>query len=317
MERISAALKAMGHAERLRILALLSHGELTVSELVKIVGLSQPRVTQYIKSLEDAGIIDRVKEGSWVFSRLNRKDVALFKLVSQTLKTLPMDDVVLVADRRKLDEVRAERAKTADAFFDFVANDSSQLGDEYLPRDDIDRSITDFLADMSFDFMIDMGTGSGRILKLLSGQVERGAGVDNNSEMLKVARHRLSDSNISHLTVRHGDLFSTPFAANTADLVTIHQVLHYLDDPSDALREASRLLQTGGYLLIVDFASHNYEEFRDRFAHRRLGFSDADIVEWVNENGMNLQKSHRILTEAGKPDVSLWLCHKYQDGTNG
>lgn len=317
MDRVSTALKAMGHSERLRILALLSHGELTVSELVKILGLSQPRTTQYIKSLEDAGIIDRVKEGSWVFSRLNRKDMGLFNLVSSTLRTLPTDDVVLLADRRRLDEVRAERAKSADAFFDFVANDASQLGDEYLPRQDIDNSIIGILDDMSFDFMIDMGTGTGRMLKLLSEKVTRGAGVDNNSEMLKVARHRLSNENLSHLTVRHGDLFSTPFAANTADLVTVHQVLHYLDDPSDALREASRLLQTGGYMLIVDFAAHNYEEFRNKYAHRRLGFSDTDIVEWVKENGMNLQKSHRISTERGKPDVSIWLCHKYQDEFNG
>ncbi len=317
MERVSSALKAMGHGERLRILALLSHGELTVSELVKILGLSQPRVTQYIKSLEDAGIIDRVKEGSWVFSRLNRKDPVIFNLVSATLKSLPSDDVVLLSDRRRLDEVRAERAKTADAFFDFVANDGNQLGDEYLPRQDIDASIIGILDGMRFDFMIDMGTGTGRMLKLLSKKVERGAGVDNNSEMLKVARHRLSESDLSHLTVRHGDLFTTPFAANTADLVTIHQVLHYLDDPSDALREASRLLQTGGHLLIVDFASHSYEEFRDKFAHRRLGFTDRDIVEWVGENGMNLQKSHRISTERGKPDVSIWLCHKFQDEFNG
>jgi len=310
MERISTALKAMGHNERLRILALLSYGELTVSELVKILGLSQPRVTQYIKSLEEAGIIDRVKEGSWVFSRINRADAGLFQLVSQTVDILPHDDAILLADRRRLDDVRSERAKDSDAFFDRVASDDGQLGDEYLPRADKDDKIRAILGDRNYDFMVDLGTGTGRILKLLADKIARGAGVDYNSEMLKVARHRLSETGHAHLTVRHGDIRATPFGAQTADLVTIHQVLHYLDDPSEALREASRLLQTSGNLLIVDFAAHNYDEFRDKYAHRRLGFTDQDIEGWAADHNMTLGRTDTVSTGNGKPDVRLWLCAK-------
>lgn len=310
MDRISTALKAMGHNERLRILALLSYGELTVSELVKILGLSQPRVTQYIKSLEDAGIIDRVKEGSWVFSRINRSDAGLFQLVSKTVEMLPHDDALLLSDRRRLDDVRSERAKDSDAFFDRVASDDGQLGDEYLPRADKDEKIRAIIGERSYDFMVDLGTGTGRILKLLADKISRGAGVDYNSEMLKVARHRLSEDGHSHLTVRHGDLRATPFGAQTADLVTIHQVLHYLDDPSEALREASRLLQATGNLLIVDFAAHNFDEFREKYAHRRLGFTDDDIAGWAADHGMVLGSTDTVSTGNGKPDVRLWLCEK-------
>jgi len=205
MDRISTALKAMGHRERLRILALLSHGELTISELVKILGLSQPRITQYIKSLEDAGIVDRIKEGSWVFSRLNRTNIFLMDLINQTLASLPDDDATLLSDRRRLDDIRAERAIVSDAFFDDVASDSGSLGDEYLPRADLDKKIKDLLGPAKFEFMVDLGTGTGRILELLFDRVARGAGVDNNSEMLKVARHKLSKLGHNHLTVRHGD----------------------------------------------------------------------------------------------------------------
>lgn len=310
MDRISTALKAMGHKERLRILALLSHGELTVSELVKILGLSQPRITQYIKSLEDAGIIDRVKEGSWVFSRLSRANKDLFNLVSKTLEMLPGDDTVLIADRRRLDDVRAERSKDADAFFDMVAGDDGQLGDEYLPRDDMDDKIRHIVGKGPYGFMVDLGTGTGRMLKLLADKIERGAGVDNNSAMLKVARHRLSETGQGHLTVRHGELSATPFGSETADLVTIHQVLHYLDDPSDALRESSRLLQPKGKLLIVDFAAHNQDEFREKYAHRRLGFADDDIREWTSEFDLALGAIENVTTGSGKPDVRLWLCEK-------
>ena len=310
MERITTALKVMGHSERLRILALLSYGELTVSELVSILGLSQPRTTQYIKSLEEAGIIDRVKEGSWVFSRLNRTDHKLFELVSSILGKLPVDDAVLRADRRRLEDVRAERAKSADKFFAYVANDSGQLGDEYLPRQDIDLLVKELLGGDTYEFMIDLGTGTGRMLELLAGQIERGAGVDNSGDMLKVARHKLSLSDHGHLSLRLGDLTATPFSAGVADLVTLHQVLHYLDDPAQALREASRLLRSDGLLLVVDFAAHDYEEFRDKYAHRRLGFLDGDIEGWVASNGLALVDKRLISTDSGKPDVKLWLCKK-------
>lgn len=303
-------LKVMAHSERLRILALLSYGELTVSEIVKILGLSQPRVTQYIKSLEDAGVIDRVKEGSWVFSRLNRTNRSMFELVSAVLSRLPVDDAVLTSDRRRLEDIRADRAVAADKFFTYVANDSGQLGDEYLPRTDIDLQVQKLLGTEQFEFMIDLGTGTGRMLELLSERVTRGAGVDNSPEMLKVARHKLSSQALGHLTVRMGDLTATPFSSGVADLVTIHQVLHYMDDPGQAIREAGRVLRSDGAALIVDFAAHNQEEFREKYAHRRLGFHDSDIQQWASDNHMSVAQIENIETEISKPDVKLWLCRK-------
>jgi len=310
METIVTALKAMGHSERLRIVALLSYGELTVSEIVKILGLSQPRVTQYIKSLEDAGVIDRVKEGSWVFSRLNRADRPMSELVSAVLSKLPVDSAVLTSDRRRLEDIRADRAVAADKFFTDVANDAGQLGDEYLPRQDIDMRVQKLLSADQYEFMIDLGTGTGRMLELMADRVSRGAGVDNSPEMLKVARHKLSSQDLGHLTVRMGDLTATPFSSGVADLVTIHQVLHYLDDPAEAIREAGRVLRTEGTVLIVDFASHNQEEFREKYAHRRLGFQDADINQWASENHISITNIEHIKTEVDKPDVKLWLCKK-------
>ncbi|NNE56790.1 MAG: metalloregulator ArsR/SmtB family transcription factor [Hellea sp.] len=310
MEHVLTALKAMGHSERLRIVALLSYGELTISELVKILGLSQPRVTQYMKSLEDARVIERVKEGSWVFSRINRSDRVLFKLVSTVLAQLPPEDAVLMADRRRLEDVRAARAFAADNFFTQVANDDGQLGDEYLPREDLDLRVHRLIGEGRYEFMVDLGTGTGRMLELLAGQVERGAGVDNSAEMLKVARHKLAARNFGHLSVRLGDLTATPFASGVADLVTVHQVLHYLDDPGEAIREAGRILRNDGKALLVDFAAHSQEDFREKYAHRRLGFNDQDITQWAAENHMQVTNIETITTHDSKPNVKLWLCEK-------
>lgn len=313
MDKIASALKVLGHPERLRILALLSRGELTVSEIVQIMGLSQPRVTQYIKSLEDAGIIERLKEGSWVFSRLRRGNETISAIVATTLASLPHDDAQLLADNQRLEDVRRERAKTVEAFFDDVANDRGQLGDEYLPQTKIEEAIISLVGHGPIGNMIDLGTGTGRVLELFSDRVSHGSGLDNNADMLKVARHKLSASGRTHLTVRQGDLHSAPWPDGSAQLVTLHQVLHYLEYPEDAINEAARLLEGHGKLLIVDFVPHDHEAFRTDYAHRRLGFSDANIIRWFSNAGLELEKTDIVPSESGRPDVGLWLGRRHDN----
>jgi len=315
MESFATALKALGHTDRLRILALLSHGELTVSELVSILNLSQPRVTQYIKSLEAAGILERLREGSWVFSRLKRGNIGISALVSTTLAALPQDDPTLSADQRRLNDVRAERSKLVEAFFADVANDRGQLGNEYLPQSDIEKALLEAASgkngDKTYNYMVDLGTGTGRMLELFSTRAKGGSGIDTNVEMLTVARHKLASTDFSHMSVQQGDLHATPLGTGIADLVTIHQVLHYLDDPLEAVKEAARLLQAGGTFLIVDFEAHQFEGFRDKYAHRRLGFSDAEIETWLEATDMTLSSVQNIGREdENLPAVKIWRAER-------
>lgn len=307
MERHALALKTLGHPERLRILALLSRGELTVSELVQILNLSQPRVTQYIKSLETAGIIERLKEGSWVFSRIRRGNEAISALVATTLATLPAHDPILTADLRRLEDVRAERSVAAEAFFANVANDTGTLGDEYIPKANIESMLRKMAGKGPFEYMVDLGTGTGRMLEVFADRVTRGSGIDNNVHMLKVARHKLAKNNYNHIRVRQGDLNSTPLESELADLVTLHQVLHYLDDPQSAIIEAARLLTRNGIILIADFETHDQDEFRSEYAHRRLGFDDNDIEDWLAAAGLSLSRVETIKTQSSRPNVKIWL----------
>lgn len=311
MDTIANALKTLGHPERLRILALLSHGELTVSELTQILALSQPRVTQYIKSLEAAGIIERLKEGSWVFSRLRRGNAQVTALVATVLASLPEDDNTLASDRRRLSDVRASRAREAEDFFASVANDHGQLGDEYLPQSDIEAALLKAAGEGPFDFMVDLGTGTGRMLSVFAARTARGSGIDNNTDMLKVARHNLASAGHDHISVRQGDLHATPLESASADLITLHQVLHYLDDPRAAIAEAARLLAPSGRLLIVDFDTHAIERYREDFAHRRLGFSDVDMSGWAADLGLSLHSPVTIKTgDTTRPQVKIWTLQK-------
>jgi len=307
MDAIATYLKTLGHPDRLRILALLSQGELTVSELVQILGLSQPRVTQYIKSLEQVEIVERMKEGSWVFSRLKRSPELLSPILTATLAALSNDHAQLVEDRKRLAKVRADRSRQAEAFFASVAKDQDQLGHEYLPQADIEAALLNLVSDLKFSRMVDLGTGTGRMLKLFARHIHSGVGVDDSVEMLRVARHVLSDDAFAHISVQQADLLDAPLKDGSADLVTLHQVLHFLDNPANAVAEAARLLENDGHLLVTDFTAHNFEHYREDFAHRRLGFSDRDMAQILSQTGFELVKLQTLpACDPNTPAVKIW-----------
>jgi ArsR family transcriptional regulator len=307
MDALATYLKTLGHPDRLRILALLSQSELTVSELVQILDLSQPRITQYIKSLEQIGVVERMREGSWVFSRLKRGQESNSVILAATLSALSHDHPQLQSDREVLNQVRAERSRQAEAFFASVANDHNQLGHEYLPQADIEESLLELVGSQKFNRMVDLGTGTGRMLKLFAPLIRSGVGVDDSVDMLRVARHTLSDDAYTHISVQQADLQDAPLKDEAADLVTLHQVLHFLEDPGKAVAEAARLLDDGGHLLITDFGKHMLENYRESYSHRRLGFSDTDMSQFLEQNGFKLtQKRSLPASDPLTPDVKIW-----------
>jgi len=314
MDAIATYLKTLGHPDRLRILALLNQGELTVSELVQILDLSQPRVTQYIKSLEQVGVVERMREGSWVFSRLKRGQEAQSAILTATLVALSSTDERLAADRERLNKVRADRFKQAEEFFASVANDHGQLGHEYLPQEDIETVLLGLVSGQHFQRMVDLGTGTGRMLKLFAPHIKSGVGVDDSVEMLRVARHTLSDDAYTHISVQQADLRDAPLKDGAADIITLHQVLHFLEEPSRAVKEAARLLTDGGHILITDFAKHDLENYRENYSHRRLGFSDQDMQQFLSESDFSLKRTEIIpASDSTAPDVKIWYAVKSLD----
>lgn len=228
-------------------------------------------------------------------------------IVTGVLEKLPRADPILAADRERLNSVRAARADQANQFFADVANNRGRLSHEFLPQAKVEAAILAQLDARRFDRMVDLGTGSGRMLALLSDRVKSGIGIDLSPDMLRVARYTLSDEQFAHLSVQQSDLARTPLGDGVADLVTLHQVLHHLDRPSDALSESSRLLKPNGTLLVVDFAVHEREDFRDQFAHRRLGFSPEEMSDLL---GAHQFSDVRYDTIAGAddtyPDLLIW-----------
>ncbi len=288
VDRVATVLKAVGEPTRLRILALLARGELTVSEIVQVLGQSQPRVSRHLKLLSEAGVVERLPEGAWVFYRLAENDRALRRAVDAAVSLIPREDLTTGRDLERLTLVKSARAEAAKAYFRSVATDWDRIRSLHLSEEMVEAAMRKAAGDGPFDLMIDIGAGTGRMLQLFADRIARGIGVDASHEMLTVARHNLEGREYAHCSVRHGDLYALPFPNATADLVVIHQVLHYLTDPGLAMFEAARTLKRGGLLLIVDFAPHGLEFLRQEHAHRRLGFADAEVAEWARAAGLDL-----------------------------
>ncbi|MEL7489317.1 MAG: metalloregulator ArsR/SmtB family transcription factor [Pseudomonadota bacterium] len=307
--------RAVGEETRLRIMVLLLRGELTVTEITQILGQSQPRVSRHLKILADAGMVERYREGSWMFYRANRTDAgrgADIDAINQALTALrDADDRLIARDRERFEQSRQARAATAAAYFEKNAGDWDKVRRLHLPDSDIEQQMRVLLGDEKVDMFIDIGTGTGRMLELFAPLYRAGVGFDLSHEMLSVARANLEEAGVDHAQVRHGDLYALPLEAGSADIVCIHQVLHFLADPSAAVQEASRLIKPGGRLIISDFAPHELEFLRDDHAHRRLGFSDGEVSEWCRAASLKLAETVTLAPEKQNPKkltVKIWMC---------
>lgn len=307
LETVIDALKAAGEITRLRILALLGQAELTVKDLTAILGQSQPRISRHLKLLADAGLIDRYPEGAWVFYRLTDGGAAR-RMTGDLLTLIDAGDSILVRDRERLAAVKREHAETARRYFAENAGDWDTIRALHVAEKSVESAMLEALGDRSFDSLLDLGTGTGRLLELFAPLYARAIGLDASSDMLAVARANLDRARISNAQVRLGDINHLPFVPNSFDVVTIHQVLHYLDEPERAIAEAARVLRPGGRLLIVDFAPHDLEFLRERHAHRRLGIARDPMRQWIEAPGLVLESARDLSAgDGGKLTVTLWL----------
>jgi ArsR family transcriptional regulator len=302
-------LKAAAESSRLRILTLLSRGDLTVSDLTEILGQSQPRVSRHLKLLLEAGLIDRYQEGSWAFFRLSDSDQAR-GFVQGLVSSIDTTDSQVVRDFERLDDVKHKRQERAARYFSANAASWDELRSLHAPDRAVEAALVKLVGKRPFQSMLDLGTGTGRLLEIFASLYRRGVGIDQSREMLAVARANLDKAGVANAQVRQGDIFSPPVERDAFDLVTIHQVLHYLDDPARAIQEAARLLRPSGRLVIVDFAPHGLDFLRSEHAHARLGFSDRQIEDWLSETGLELEETQefepRSSTKASLT-VKLWL----------
>lgn len=307
MEYLLAALRAMAEPTRLRLVVLCARGELTVTELTQILGQSQPRVSRHLKLLCEAGLLDRFREGSWVFYRLSQSNPAGV-LARQLVAACDDADPTIVLDLQRLSAIKRQRADVASAYFRENAAQWHRIRSLYVDEREVETALVDIISSADPRDLLDIGTGTGRMLEILAPRVERALGIDQSREMLSVARVNLEQAGLENGSVRLGDMYQLALPDASFDAVVIHQVLHYADRPAAAIAEAARILRPNGILVLVDFAPHALEFLRDEHAHRRLGFADAEVAEWCRAAGLDPASPRRL---PGDPlTVVIWTAHR-------
>lgn len=314
-EHAIAALRSAAEPTRFRLIALLSASELNVKDLTHVLGQSQPRISRHLKLLAEAGLIERYREGSWVYLRLAEGGLT-GNLAPLLIGLVDPADPVFRRDRERALALRAERAAAAQAYFARHATEWDNIRRRHVDEGIVETAMREALGGKSqrLGVLVDLGTGTGRILELFADRFDRGVGIDANHTMLANARTRLEALGHGHVQLRHGDIYNLTLADRAANTVVMHQVLHFLTDPAQAVREAGRVLAPGGKLLLVDFATHDVEELREGFAHQRLGFATEQLQPWLSDAGLVLE-SERTLTPGQSVEgpgltVKLWLCRR-------
>jgi ubiquinone/menaquinone biosynthesis C-methylase UbiE/DNA-binding transcriptional ArsR family regulator len=298
--------RALADPTRLRIVHLLREMELAVGEIALVVGQSQPRVSRHVRILVDADLVERRKEGSWVFLALSGDDAvrAVAALLDQALPSAE-EQLWVDADLARLTAVRAERARAAEQYFATHAQIWDKLRSLHAPEAQVEEAMARLLADRPLGRMLDIGTGTGRIATMFAPKATNVIAVDRSAEMLRLARGKLPPHADEKVRFMAGDFYDLPVADGSVDTAILHQVLHYAQAPERVIAETFRVLAPGGRILIVDFAPHEHEELRLRDAHARLGFSDRQMEGWFTAAGIAPELVETL--PGGALTVKLWL----------
>ncbi len=310
-DELLGKLKALAEPTRLRIVSLLANGEMTVSEIMQVLGQSQPRVSRHLKLLADAGLCERFPEGGWVFYRLVRTG-AVSRLAAVIEQFTDTSHPQVQRDRQRLAEIKRLRSKSAERFFEAAAQQWAHIRSLHFSESAVEDALIAIAGERRFAQHVDVGTGTGRMLELFSPIAEDGMGVDLSVEMLHVARAKLSEAGLASRFVRQADATALPVEDGSADLITLHQVLHYLEDPAASLSECARVLAPDGLLLVVDFAEHRHHALHAEHHHRHLGFPSAQVTSWVEAAGLELETLKALEPEGieGGLTVLIWAAVK-------
>jgi ArsR family transcriptional regulator len=310
-DRLLDALRGLAEPTRLRLVGLLAESDLTVTDLVEILGQSQPRLSRHLKLLCEAGLVERAPEGVHVWFRL-AAGAGAGAAARDLVNRIAGDDPVLTLDRQRLAAIRKSRAISAETYFRRHAAEWDAIRSLHIPEGEVERAIRKLLPRRRVGDLLDLGTGTGRMLQLCAPHAERLVGVDRSREMLSVARANLDGPDYRNCALRRASIDQLPFPDKSFDVAICHMVLHFLPDPGTAILEAARVLKPRGRLILVDFAPHDSTVLGPEHAHRWPGFADQAIAGWLEEAG--LVAGSPVALPGGPLTVKLWRGERPEPG---
>ena len=311
MSELIDIFRALADPTRLRVVALLREMELAIGELAAVLDQSQPRVSRHVRILVEAGLVERRREGSWVFLRI-AKAGPVAEIIGHAEKWpfSAREALVIAHDARRLVAVRDERVAVAERYFAEHAAEWDAIRSRHVAESEVEAAMLAMMHNRRLGHLLDIGTGTGRMAEIFAPTARRITALDRSPEMLRIARTKLEGQPVP-VDLLQGDFLNLPVDDASIDSIVIHQALHFAHEPDRVIAEAGRVLRDDGHLLIVDFAPHGDEELRTLAAHARLGFSDTQIRSWFAAAGLTFANTQTL--ESGDLAVKLWLGRRHSD----
>jgi Methylase involved in ubiquinone/menaquinone biosynthesis len=241
--------RALADPTRLRIVALLREMELAIGELALVLEQSQPRVSRHVRILVDAGIIERRREGSWVFLRIVAQGpVSNMIARAEEWPFSPREALVVAHDARRLAAVRADRVAAAERYFAEHAAEWDAIRSRHVAESEVEAAMLAMVAGRRLGHLLDIGTGTGRMAEIFAPTVRRITALDRSPDMLRIARAKLADQPVP-IDLVQGDFLNLPMADASIDSIVIHQALHFAHEPDRVIAELA------GYCAAADTSS--------------------------------------------------------------
>ncbi|OHD63301.1 MAG: ArsR family transcriptional regulator [Spirochaetes bacterium RBG_13_51_14] len=277
--------KALADQTRLRLLNLLLRHELSVNEIVSVMGMGQSRISRHLKILTDCGLLKSRRDGLWVFYSACRegRGASFNDLVREFIA----GDTDLAVDYAMMEGILKEERREKTRFFDSIASDWDKIKQDIVGGLDISKEIMDRIARCGV--AVDLGCGTGELLPIIRQKAKKVIGVDKSPKMLEEAERRLA-ANSRGIELRIGEIEHLPMRDREADAAVFNMVLHHLSSPDAGIDEAGRVLKSGGSLIIVDLDKHQDEEMRKKYDHRWLGFTRRNVERWLSDGGFTMDE---------------------------
>lgn len=303
-------LKALADPVRLRLVALLAHGELTVQELTEILRMGQSRISRHLKILCDAGVLTAKRQGTWGYYRLaggNAFFTRMRPLLEEQLAALPGRQDDLEGLTRVLDE----RRRRTREFFDAHARQWDVLAREVLPTAAYRSTL--LAAVPEGGCLVEVGVGTGKLLAELRQRAATVIGIDNSAPMLEEAGRQVLLEGLTEIDLRLGDMAHLPVPDRGADTAVLNMVLHHAPQPLTVLAEVRRILRPDGTLLIADFCRHEAEWARERLADQWLGFEVPELTAWLRQAGFHPEPAQMVVGRGLELPVFILTARKTED----
>ncbi len=272
-------LRILGEPTRLRLILLLDSAELTVAELQEVLGMGQSRISSHLGQLKSLGLVKDRRVGRNIFyTGPGRLPEGVRAILDEAAIQLPD----AATDAAALELALRKRRDKASEYFNRLAG---KFGRTYIPGRSwsaLSHALLRLLPPM---VIADLGAGEGTLSQLLARTAKQVIAVDNSEKMVRFATNLAAKNGVENLEFRLGEIESPPVESGSVDLALFSQALHHASNPETAVREAYRILRTGGKVVILDLASHSYEQARELYAHVWLGFSEMDLHEMLRKAG--------------------------------